>query len=263
VPAARDWAHVRVRHPTQTGRLRVRLRIQTDRLRGERHETAHREEMQAKRDLSGCPARGHPGVEPARLAAVAAVRSPQALQNRSKANELAAKAWGPVAQVVHPRVNAGVALRGSKGGKPALMDLVGGGQPLLAAVDAGRHDQAGVPRRATVVNQAVAVAPAQDLQRGEDVRTSAGDKAEAGPGLEHVGDLSSCRRVFRQLVHEAVFDVVFHKEQANLVQAATDGHNLSQHLFAVAAGVEHALNTLDLALDAAQARRQALVDEGN
>jgi hypothetical protein len=214
VPTGRDWAHVRVRLPIQTGCLH-----------GERHATANREEIGAKRDPTGCPAKGHHGVEPLRRAVVA-VRSPQALHNRNKANESAAKARGPVAQVVSSPVNAGVALRVSKRGEPAEMRLAGGGHPGLAPLSAGPHGHPGDPGRATVLNQPGAVVAAQGLQRGEDVRTSAGDKAEAGPGLEHIGDLSCCRRVFRQLVHEAVFDVVFHEQQPHLVQATTDGHDL-------------------------------------
>jgi hypothetical protein len=47
--------------------------------------------------------------------------------------------------------------------------------------------------------------------------------------------------------------VRLHEHEADVVEAAADGHDLGQDLLAVTARLQHALDALDLALDAAKA----------
>jgi hypothetical protein len=84
-----------------------------------------------------------------------------------------------------------------------------------------------------------------------EVGTGARDQAETGPGLQGHAEVAKENGIVGKALEDAVLNVVFHEQNADLVDAAANCHDLCQHLFAIAAGVQHSLQTLDLALDPA------------
>ena len=69
------------------------------------------------------------------------------------------------------------------------------------------------------------------------------------------GDLSGAREL-----EEAVLEVVLHEAGADLVEGAADGHGLGEHVLALAALLEHALEAAGLALDASKAGHDGVLE---
>ena len=123
----------------------------------------------------------------------------------------------------------------------------------------------GVVRGDLAEVRAVPAVPARAVAMGlvvqaREVGAGARDQAEPGPGLQGHVEVVEKGRAGRQTFEDAALNMMLHQQNANLVDTAPDRHDLGEHLFAFAAGVEHPLKALDLAFNAPQPRLDVLAD---